>query len=125
MNSGGFSTGLIGGRFNMETEGFIKRGEKERKSRMWVCRESPGKKMTIRILFYSLRETESQSVSPRAQPTSSLAHWVSVPVFMQALGPGFTLAPSSGCCVPVEGKQMPLSSCPSPCPRLGTESRQS
>lgn len=80
MNSGGFSDGLIGGRFNMETEGFIKRGEKERKSRMWVCRESPGNKMTIRILFYSLRETESQSVSPRVQPTSSLAHWVSVPV---------------------------------------------
>lgn len=36
--------------------------------------------MTIRILFYSLRETESQSVSPRVQPTSSLAQWVSFPV---------------------------------------------
>lgn len=36
--------------------------------------------MTISILFYSLRETESQSVSPRVQPTSSLAQWVSFPV---------------------------------------------
>ena len=36
--------------------------------------------MTIRILFYSLRERESQSISPRVQPTSSLAQWVSFPV---------------------------------------------
>lgn len=36
--------------------------------------------MTIRILFYSLRQTESQSVSPRVHPTSSLAQWVSFPV---------------------------------------------
>lgn len=44
------------------------------------CRESPGNIMTIHILFYSLRETESQSFSPRVQPTSSLAQWVSFPV---------------------------------------------
>lgn len=36
--------------------------------------------MTIRILFYSLRKTESQSVSPRVQPISSPARWVSFPV---------------------------------------------
>lgn len=35
MNKGGCRTGLIGGRFNMETEGFINRVGVERKSRMW------------------------------------------------------------------------------------------
>lgn len=49
MNQGGFRTGLSGGRFNVETEGFINRAR--------GCRESPGNKMTICILFYSLSET--------------------------------------------------------------------
>lgn len=83
--------------------------------------------MTLLSLLYSLRETESQSVSPRVQPTSSLAKWVSflVTSLYKPKGTGFSLAPSSGYCVQAEDKQMPLSSCPSPCPHLETESRQS
>lgn len=70
------------------------------------------------------RITVSQSKGTAHQqpgPVGELSGHVSI----QTFGPGFTLAPSSGCCVLMEDKQMPPSSCPSPCPCLGTESRQS
>lgn len=83
--------------------------------------------MTIRI-FVPQSEKNKITVShskgtahQRHGPAGALSALLSV----QSPRPGFTLAPSSGCCALVGGKQKPQNSCPSPCQRLGIESRQS
>lgn len=53
----------------------FKQGRRKRKSTTLECRESPENKMTIHIV--SEKQNHSQSVSPRVQPNSSLAQWLS------------------------------------------------
>lgn len=106
----------------METEGFINRVGG---SRLWHHRGP--REIKCQYEFF-VPQSQKQIAVSRSKGTAHRWHGPGgglSALSVQSPRPGFTPAPSSGCCALVGGKQKPQNSCPSPCQRLEIESRQS